>query len=119
MIEMLDLRGGLRRALGGVEEDFKFRWRGNVPPCARHGIAVALQNPPPLSLWEPEEERGQIVAEGAHPRSVPIDEPRPQPPGCGDHEDVDYPQIAVKQRVGPGCLLEDLRPSRRVCEERH
>src|SRR3989442_10541939 len=109
---------GVPRALGGVEEDYKFRWRGDVPPCASHGIAVALKNPPRLSLWVPEEERGQIVAEGAHPRSVPIDEPRPQPSRCGDHEDVDCPQIAVKQRVRPGCLLEDLRPSGRVGEKR-
>src|SRR2546425_5000776 len=108
---------GVPRALGRVEEDFELRLRGDVPPRAGHSVAVALQNPAPLCRWEPEEERGQAVAERAPAHPVPIDEPRPQPLGRGDHEDVDRPEIAVKQRVRPGRLVEYVRPSRRVGEE--
>src|SRR5437879_8858716 len=95
---------------GCVEKQIEVRRRGEPGARARHGIAVALQDPRPQGRREPEENRGEIVAERPDTHMVPVDEPRPRTLGASAHEDVGRPEVAVKERIRPGCLLEDPRP---------
>src|SRR5256886_2879005 len=105
---------GIAPTLGSVEEIRELRDRGEAPARGSDRLPVALEDPRPLLGREPEEEGGQVVAEGSDSHAIPIDEPCPRSCRRVLHEGVDRPEVTVEQRIRPRRLLEYLRPSRGV-----
>ena len=89
-----------------------------MPPRARHGGPVQVDDARPLRRWEAKQERGQVVAERAHSRTIPVDQSRLRTFRGSPHEHIDRPEIAVQQCRRASRLVEDVRAPGRVGQQR-